>query len=84
MVNVADCVVLVDASSMVSQLETTVNGVTANIKKANLAKTDVKAVISVSINIIVVRGSPPLHFCPFSQHASVDHYRHHRKILYPR
>jgi len=42
-----------DANTIVSQLESTFNGVTANIKQATLAKADVKATISVSINIFV-------------------------------
>ncbi|TCD63162.1 hypothetical protein EIP91_005890 [Steccherinum ochraceum] len=41
------------ASDMVSQLESTVNGVVTNVKKAKLAQADVHATIAVSINIIV-------------------------------
>ncbi|THH26643.1 hypothetical protein EUX98_g7541 [Antrodiella citrinella] len=42
-----------NANSMLSQLESTFNGVTANVKTATLAQADVHATISVSINIIV-------------------------------
>lgn len=51
---------LANANTMVSQLETTVTGVTSNIKKASLNKADVHVAISVSINIFVVRLSATL------------------------